>query len=181
MCFLLWAVSGVKRLPRQRSRIPKEDKTDPDLQFAKVPWVYNSEVNSLGWRTRGAAAATATNWMGGFIVTQFTKVGVDNLKWGFYLIFAVICWAYFPVVFFLYPETSRRTLEDMDEIFIRNPGAIVFNKPELTQRRRPQVFIDAEARRIGEGAVAEVGGDVLSKKALENAKAAHVERDSGEV
>lgn len=53
--------------------------------FAKVPWVYNSEINSLGWRTRGAAAATATNWMGGFIVTQFTKVGVNNLGWGFYL------------------------------------------------------------------------------------------------
>lgn len=53
--------------------------------FAKVPWVYNSEVNSLGWRTRGAAAATATNWIGGFIVTQFTQVGVDNLHWRFYL------------------------------------------------------------------------------------------------
>lgn len=53
--------------------------------FAKVPWVYNSEVNSLGWRTRGAAAATATNWMGSFIVTQFTKVGVNNLGWRFYL------------------------------------------------------------------------------------------------
>lgn len=53
--------------------------------FAKVPWVYNSEINSLGWRTRGAAAATATNWMGGFIVTQFTKVGVNNLHWKFYL------------------------------------------------------------------------------------------------
>ena len=53
--------------------------------FAKVPWVYNSEINSLGWRTRGAAAATATNWMGGFIVTQFTQVGVNNLRWKFYL------------------------------------------------------------------------------------------------
>jgi hypothetical protein len=53
--------------------------------FAKVPWVYNSEINSLGWRARGAAAATATNWMGGFIVTQFTKVGVNNLAWKFYL------------------------------------------------------------------------------------------------
>ncbi|KAK4039627.1 general substrate transporter [Parachaetomium inaequale] len=146
--------------------------------FAKVPWVYNSEVNSLGWRTRGAAAATATNWMGGFIVTQFTKVGVDNLRWGFYLIFAVICWAYFPVVFFLYPETSRRTLEDMDEIFMSSPGALVFNKPELTQRRRPQAFIDAEARRIGEGAAAGVGGGVLGKRDLE---AVHHERDSGEV
>jgi hypothetical protein len=53
--------------------------------FAKVPWVYNSEINSLGWRVRGAAAATATNWMGGFIVTQFTKVGANNLRWKFYL------------------------------------------------------------------------------------------------
>jgi hypothetical protein len=53
--------------------------------YAKVPWVYNSEINSLGWRSRGAAAATATNWMGSFIVTQFTKVGVDNLGWRFYL------------------------------------------------------------------------------------------------
>lgn len=149
--------------------------------FAKVPWVYNSEVNSLGWRTRGAAAATATNWMGGFIVTQFTKVGVDNLKWAFYLMFAIICWAYFPVVFFLYPETSRRTLEDMDEIFMSNPGVVVFNKPELTQRRRPQAYVDAEARRIGEGAAAEVGGDVLDKKDLESVKAAHRERASGEV
>lgn len=53
--------------------------------FAKVPWVFNSEINSLGWRARGAAAATATNWMGGFIVVQFTKTGVDHLGWGFYL------------------------------------------------------------------------------------------------
>lgn len=53
--------------------------------FAKVPWVYNSEINSLGWRTRGAAAATATNWLGSFIVVQFTKVGVNNLGWAFYL------------------------------------------------------------------------------------------------
>lgn len=39
------------------------------------------KINSLGWRTRGAASATATNWMGSFIVTQFTKVGIDNLGW----------------------------------------------------------------------------------------------------
>jgi hypothetical protein len=64
--------------------------------FAKVPWVYNSEINSLGWRTRGAAAATATNWLGGFIVTQFTKIGVNNLRWKFYLskssVYAFCCW-----------------------------------------------------------------------------------------
>ena len=53
--------------------------------YSSVPWVYSAEVNSLGWRTRGAAAATATNWIGGFAVVQFTKVGIDRLHWAFYL------------------------------------------------------------------------------------------------
>ena len=53
--------------------------------LAKVPWVFNSEVSSLAWRTRTAAAATGTNWICGFAITQFTKKGVNNLGWGFYL------------------------------------------------------------------------------------------------
>lgn len=28
------------------------------LGYSSVPWVYSAEVSSLGWRTRGAAAAT---------------------------------------------------------------------------------------------------------------------------
>ncbi|KAH7258822.1 general substrate transporter [Fusarium redolens] len=124
--------------------------------FAKVPWVFNSEVNSLGWRTRGAAAATATNWMGGFIVTQFTKTGVDNLNWGFFLLFAGFCYSYFPIVYFLYPETARRTLEDMDQIFIQNPGLIVCRIPELTQRERPQTLINLEQKRVEKAEVAHV-------------------------
>ncbi|OTB19977.1 hypothetical protein K445DRAFT_72586 [Daldinia sp. EC12] len=118
--------------------------------FAKVPWVYNSEINSLGWRTRGAAAATATNWISGFAIVQFTKVGVDNLGWGFYLLFAGFCWSFLPIVFLFYPETSLRTLEDMDEIFQHHSGPFVFRDETLTQRNRPQAFTEAERRRITE-------------------------------
>lgn len=55
------------------------------IGWASTPWIYSAEVNSLGWRTRGAAAATATNWLFGFVVTQFTKAGVDNLGWRLFL------------------------------------------------------------------------------------------------
>ncbi|KAK6957745.1 hypothetical protein Daesc_000533 [Daldinia eschscholtzii] len=121
-----------------------------NMLFAKVPWVYNSEINSLGWRTRGAAAATATNWISGFAIVQFTKVGVDNLGWGFYLLFAGFCWSFLPIVFLFYPETSLRTLEDMDEIFQHHSGPFVFRDETLTQRNRPQAFTEAERRRITE-------------------------------
>ncbi|KAI0891200.1 putative sugar transporter [Annulohypoxylon nitens] len=119
------------------------------IGWASTPWIYSAEVNSLGWRTRGAAAATATNWLFGFVVTQFTKAGVDNLGWRLFLMFAIFAFAFFPVVLFFYPETSNRTLEDMDHMFIQNPSIFVFGKPDMTQRRRPTSFIDAETQRIG--------------------------------
>ena len=89
------------------------------------------------------------------------------------VVFAIICWAYFPLVYFLYPETSRRTLEDMDEIFINNPSALVFKNAAMTSRHRPQIFIDAEERRIADGAAAEAGEVVLKGKSFN--KASHIE------
>ncbi|KAI1308621.1 putative sugar transporter [Xylaria venustula] len=121
--------------------------------WAGTPWVYAAEVNSIGWRTRGAGAATATNWVTGFAVVQFTKVGIDNLQWAFFLIFAIFCVLFFPMVYFFYPETAGRKLEDMDEMFIRNPSWFVCGKKEMTSPTRPQAFIDAEMARISDSEI----------------------------
>lgn len=83
MFFLYYAFYGTS-FAKVGRYWPRQSQYDTYAE-PQVPWVYNSEINSLGWRTRGAAAATATNWMASFIVTQFTKVGVQNLGWGFYL------------------------------------------------------------------------------------------------
>lgn len=63
-----------------------------------------------------------------------------------------MCFAFGPVVYFFYPETANRTLEDMDEIFINNPSAFVFTNRDATQSKRPQVFVEAEAARIAQSA-----------------------------
>ncbi|KAI0201899.1 putative sugar transporter [Astrocystis sublimbata] len=152
--------------------------------WAGIPWVYAAEVNSIGWRTRGAGAATATNWLTGFAVVQFTKVGIDNLHWAFFLsmshpaqtsanpqrtdrltVFAVLCLLFFPVVYCFYPETARRKLEDMDEMFFRNPSWFVFGKEEMTQPTRPQTLVDAELARISDSQVTviEVAPDKIEK------------------
>ncbi|KAI0446240.1 putative sugar transporter [Xylaria telfairii] len=133
--------------------------------WAGIPWVYAAEVNSIGWRTRGAGAATATNWVTGFAVVQFTKVGIDNLQWAFFLIFAILCLSFFPVVYCFYPETAGRKLEDMDQMFLRNPSWFVFGKKEMTQPTRPQAFIDEELAQISDSQVTivEVTPDKLEK------------------
>lgn len=55
------------------------------FSWGMVPWIYQAEVNSLAMRTRGAAAATATNWVFGFVCTQFTSVGIRSLGYKFYI------------------------------------------------------------------------------------------------
>lgn len=70
-----------------------------------------------------------------------------------YLVFAIFCVLFTPVIYFFYPETAGRKLEDMDEMFLRNPSWFVANKKEMTQTTRPQAFVDAELARISDSEV----------------------------
>jgi hypothetical protein len=63
-------------------------------------------------------------------------------------VFAFFLYGYFPIVFLLYPETTCRTLEDMDVIFQTNPSPFVLRNKTLTQRERPLMFIEVEQERI---------------------------------
>ncbi|EMR67778.1 putative hexose carrier protein [Eutypa lata UCREL1] len=119
--------------------------------WGMVPWVYQSEVNSLAMRTVGAAAATSTNWLFGFVCTQFTPTGIANIGYRFYIIFAIFNLAFIFVVYFLYPETANRTLEDLDAYFDRDAGhptIIPIGDKTSKSTKRPQEAIDAEASRI---------------------------------
>ena len=113
-------------------------------------------------RTRGAAAATATNWLFGFVCTQFTPTAIANIGYRFYIIFAALNLLFLPVVYFLYPETMQRTLEDLDWYFdIDSPHKTVIpiGDKVAKQRTRPVEFLEAEKERIrvGKGNVEQKG------------------------
>ncbi|RDW69809.1 hypothetical protein BP6252_08829 [Coleophoma cylindrospora] len=119
--------------------------------WGMVPWVYQAEVNSLAMRTKGAAAATATNWLFGFVCTQFTPTGIKNIGFRFYLIFAAFNLLFVPVVYFLYPETANRTLEDLDQYFdidSNHKTIIPIGDKVAKSTARPQEAIEAELRRV---------------------------------
>ncbi|KAK6369903.1 hypothetical protein LTS17_009353 [Exophiala oligosperma] len=121
------------------------------FSWGMVPWVYQAEVNSLQGRVPGAAAATATNWLFGFVCTQFTPVAIKNIGYRFYIIFACFNLAFIPIVYFLYPETANRTLEDLDDYFDKdsgNPTIIPISSKAAKRKQRPIEAIEAEQRRI---------------------------------
>lgn len=138
-----------------------------------VPWVYQAEVNSLAMRTEGGAAATATNWLFGFVCTQLTPTGIRNIGYRCYinklqsqslpqvmsfpnqlLVFACFNLIFVAVVYFLYPETANRTLEDLDAYFDRDSGhktIIPIGDKVAKQTARPLEAIEAEARGVADG------------------------------
>ena len=106
------------------------------------------------------------NWLFGFVCTQFTSVGIRNLGYRFYIIFAVLNIFFIPIVYFLYPETANRTLEDLDAYFDRDSGhktIIPIGDKVSKQHQRPLEAIEAERRRIE----MQTQSQVLEQKATE--------------
>ncbi|KAF9875672.1 hypothetical protein CkaCkLH20_06604 [Colletotrichum karsti] len=82
-----------------------------------IPWMYPAEINTQRMRIAGAGISTATNWINNYVVVLITPVGISNLGWKFYLMFAVFNAAFVPVVQLFYVETARMSLEQIDQIF----------------------------------------------------------------
>ncbi|KAL2814110.1 general substrate transporter [Aspergillus granulosus] len=91
-----------------------------------VPWVYVPEILPLHARTRGTAIGVSSNWLWNFAVVMITPIIIERLKWKAYLIFMATNLVFVPLIYFLYPETSNLSLEEVDNIFSRggNPVAV---------------------------------------------------------
>ncbi|WPK24356.1 hypothetical protein PUMCH_001627 [Australozyma saopauloensis] len=81
-------------------------------------WVYCSEVwgDSLS-RQRGAALSTSANWIFNFAIAMFTPSSFKNITWKTYIIYAVFCICMFIHVFFFFPETKGKRLEEIAQIW----------------------------------------------------------------
>lgn len=44
---------------------------------------------------------------------------ITNIHWGTYLFFAIVNACFLPVIYFTYPETAKRSLEEIDIIFAK--------------------------------------------------------------
>ncbi|CUM64839.1 uncharacterized protein PRCAT00002454001 [Priceomyces carsonii] len=84
-------------------------------------WLVPPEILPLGIRAPGAALSTAANWIFNFLIVMITPPAFTNIGPYTYTIFAVINALMVPVVYFLYPETKGRSLEEMDIIFGQCP------------------------------------------------------------
>ncbi|KAF2262022.1 general substrate transporter [Lojkania enalia] len=115
-----------------------------------LPWLYPAEINPIKTRAKANAVSTLTNWLFNFAVVMITPVMIAHIGWGTYLFFAIVNATFFPFIYFFYPETKRRTLEEVDLIFakgfLENMSYVRAAKelPYLSERE-----IDERAREYG--------------------------------
>ncbi|KAJ5539051.1 High-affinity glucose transporter [Penicillium frequentans] len=85
--------------------------------WAPAAWIYASEVFPLKYRAKGVGLSASGNWIFNFALAYFVSPAFHNIQWRTYIIFAVFCFVMTFHVFFLYPETAGRTLEEIDMVF----------------------------------------------------------------
>lgn len=88
------------------------------LGWLGIPWLYPAEIVSLEIRAPVNGLSTATDWVLNFMVVMITPVAFNSIGVYTYAIFGVMNLLMFVVVYFLYPETSHRSLEEIDNIFM---------------------------------------------------------------
>lgn len=81
--------------------------------------MYASEIMPLRTRNKGVALGVGAHWLSNFVVVFITPQAIENLGYRLYIIWAALNASFVPVTWFFYPETARRSLEDMDEVFLR--------------------------------------------------------------
>jgi hypothetical protein len=75
------------------------------------------QIFPTAYRARGLNFAASGGSVGSVIATQIWPVGQQNIGARTYFVFMAINLVCIPIVYFFYPETKHRSLEDMEVLF----------------------------------------------------------------
>ena len=111
-----------------------------------MTWLYPAEITPLSIRAPANAISTTANWLFNFLVVMVTPVAFASIGYKTYIIFAVINAAMVPSVYFFFPETAYRSLEEMDDIFHKttSPFDVIKIAHEMPHRfgKKGELLID---------------------------------------
>lgn len=82
-----------------------------------ISWIYPSEIFPTAIRARGSSAATATNWSLNLVFAQCSPIALTRIGSEYFYCFVAFNWVAAFVVWFAYPETVGRSLEEVEEVF----------------------------------------------------------------
>ncbi|GAO51508.1 general substrate transporter [Saitoella complicata NRRL Y-17804] len=85
--------------------------------YLGTPWLYGPELLPLRLRARGSALATGCNWICNFLIVEITPILISRIQWKTYILFACLNALWAPLLWLYYPDTARKSLEEIDALF----------------------------------------------------------------
>lgn len=87
------------------------------LGFLGANFLYSAEIAPQDLRIHLSAIGTSAHWLFNFVIAEVTPVAFATIGYKYYIVYACTGVSVLPMVYFLFPETNGRSLEDMDRIF----------------------------------------------------------------
>lgn len=87
------------------------------ITWAPGVFIVVSETYPLRIRAKGMALATAANWIWGFLIAFFTPMIISKIKFAYGFVFTGCTIVAGLFVYFMVPETSGLTLEQVDTLY----------------------------------------------------------------
>ncbi|KAL1923453.1 uncharacterized protein VTP21DRAFT_8433 [Calcarisporiella thermophila] len=88
--------------------------------WLSIAWIYPSEIFPTRTRAKGAGLATMANFFFNTLIGLCTLPLQKAMGAYLYVIFAVINFLMVFIIYFFYPETKGKTLEEMDRVFMKD-------------------------------------------------------------
>ena len=107
--------------------------------YGPLAWVLPREVFSSSQRAKGVGAAAAMIWLTNFIVGLVVPEMIKSIASGTFLFFGLFCVIAAIFSFFLAPEMSQESLEQIEGLFGNNSN---FDEQELRNRVAREVWTD---------------------------------------
>ncbi|MCJ1304603.1 hypothetical protein MMC08_007416 [Hypocenomyce scalaris] len=112
-------------------------------------WLLTSEYAPLTTRSQTAALGTSATWIFTFLVAEITPVAITNIGYRTYIIFGVFNLAWIPIIYFFYPETKGKSLEQIDLLFTGPKVLIDISEDDLFEMQQRQIEHAAQENRVG--------------------------------
>lgn len=88
-----------------------------DIAWTPLVPAYTVEIYPFTTRSRGLTMTLIASYTGLISAQLINPVGLAELGWKYYIVFCCLIVCFFGLIWFIFPETKGRTLEQITELF----------------------------------------------------------------
>ncbi|KAI5122870.1 hypothetical protein M0805_003322 [Coniferiporia weirii] len=127
------------------------------ITVGPVSWTYPAEIFPMRVRAKAVSLSTSANWLFNFALAWAVPPGLSTIAYKTYFIFGTFNFAAFIHVFFCFPETKGRTLEEIEDVFSQGH---VFTAWKVDSSVGKKTLEEVKAHAVKSEFVDEKGSDV---------------------